>query len=212
MSRKIDPTTWPRKQVFDFFSGVSNPFYMVTFRLDVTKLKDYTKQRDISFYYALVYLCTKCVNKVEAFHYAIRDGEVFYLEERNPSFTDMKKDSELFHIVTMDCEGSLDEFCREARERSMAQDCFIQAEKETDELIYFSCLPWLDMTAMTNERDLNAPTAKDVAIPTIAWGKYVETDGKFELGMSIEVNHRLIDGYHIGQFAQELEKSIDMLY
>lgn len=31
------------------------------------------------------------------------------------------------------------------------------------------------------------------------------------LGMSVEVNHRLIDGVHIGRFAQALEGLIDAL-
>ena len=33
---KIDMTTWPRAELFRFFSGVSQPFYSVTFRVDVT--------------------------------------------------------------------------------------------------------------------------------------------------------------------------------
>ena len=71
-------------------------------------------------------------------------------------------------------------------------------------MIFFSCLPWLDLTALTNERDLDP----DDAVPRIAWGKYVEENGRLMLGLSIEVNHRFIDGLHIGQFARELEKSI----
>ena len=71
MEQKTDRETWERKGIFDFFSGMSNPFYMVTFRQDVTKLYKYAKRNGISFYYALVYLCTKAINGVPAFHYAI---------------------------------------------------------------------------------------------------------------------------------------------
>ena len=31
------------------------------------------------------------------------------------------------------------------------------------------------------------------------------------LGMSLEVSHRFIDGYHLGQFYQNLQKSMDEL-
>ena len=55
---KIDMNTWPRAELFRFFSGVSQPFYSVTFRVDVTNLHAYTKARGISFYYALGYLVT----------------------------------------------------------------------------------------------------------------------------------------------------------
>lgn len=53
---KIDMTTWPRTELFRFFSGVSQPFYSVTFRVDVTNLHAYAKAHGIFFYYALGYL------------------------------------------------------------------------------------------------------------------------------------------------------------
>ena len=202
---------WPRREIFDFFSGTSNPFYMVTFRQDVTGVYDYVKARGLSFYYAMVYLCTQVLNGVEAFRYTIRDGEVYILDERAPSFTDLKKGSESFRIVTMPCRGDIDEFCRAAKERSAAQTRFLDPDQETDELIYISCLPWVDMTAATNERDMDAPGARDDSIPRVTWGRYTRVGGRLELGISIEVNHRLIDGVHIGRFAEELTRRINEL-
>jgi len=34
--QKIDLAVWPRAELFRFFSTVSDPFYSVTFRVDVT--------------------------------------------------------------------------------------------------------------------------------------------------------------------------------
>ena len=203
---------WDRREIFDFFSSVSDPFYMLTFKQDVTNLYAYTKKHGISFYYALVYLCTRAVNSVEAFSYAVEGEKIFRLDERIPSFTDLKKGSELFHIVTMEAGGSLLEFCRRAAETSDAQEVFIRHESEGDNLIYFSCAPWVVMTALTNERDLSAPQARDESIPHIAWGRYEETDGgRKQLCISIEVNHRFIDGIHIGRFHQALTEMIEAL-
>lgn len=206
--KPVDQNTWNRRELFDFFSAVSNPFYMVTFTVDVTPLHHYVKKHDLSFYYALIYLCTKAVNRVEAFQYTVKEDSVYLFENRIPSFTDMKKGSELFHMVTVPCQGSIDDFCRTAAQVSQAQDCFVRMEAETDDLIYFSCLPWVEMTALTNERDLSAPNAKDDTIPRIAWGRYVETEGRKKLNLSMEVNHRFIDGLHIGQFYEELSRLI----
>ena len=55
---KIDMTTWPRAELFRFFSGVSQPFYSVTFRVDVTNLHAYTSSR-ISFIMYLGYLADR---------------------------------------------------------------------------------------------------------------------------------------------------------
>ena len=49
------------------------------------------------------------------------------------------------------------------------------------------------------------------SIPRISWGKYVERGGRRELGMSVEVNHRLVDGLHLGRFVQALEGRIEAL-
>jgi len=200
----VDLESWPRREIYEFFSPLANPFYSVTFRLDVTELYRYVKEKGLSFYYSLIWLCTRAVNRTEAFSYAISEGRVVKLDERWPSFTDLKKDVETFHIVTMPCEGSMAEFCAAARLKSQTQDFFLDYSQEGEALIFFSCLPWMDVTALTNERDGNV----DDAVPRIAWGKMVEENGRRTLGLSIEVNHRFIDGLHIGQFARELERSI----
>ena len=202
--RPVDPESWPRREIFAFFSGISNPFYAVTFRLDVTALRRYTKERGLSFYHSMIWLCTRALGRVEAFSYALREGQLVRLESRRPSFTHQRPGSENFQIVTLPCEGSLEDFCAAAREKAEKQDFFIDFAGEGIDMIFLSCLPWLDLTALTNERDLDP----DDAVPRIAWGKYTEENGRLMLGLSVEVNHRFIDGLHIGQFARELERMI----
>ncbi|MGN0971777.1 MAG: CatA-like O-acetyltransferase [Aristaeellaceae bacterium] len=205
--KTIDMETWPRREIYDFFSGTSNPFYSVTVQVDVTDLAAWARREGVSFYYALVYLCTEAVNRTEAFRYDIREGQVALLDRRAPSFTDLKPGAELFHIVTMAAGEDIRAFCREARQKSREQDMFIDMAAEAGPLIYFSCLPWVELTALTNERDFD----RDDTAPRIAWGRYVEQNGRLKLGLSLEVNHRFIDGLHIGQFVRALEEMIAAL-
>lgn len=220
MAEKIILQEWKRGEIFEFFSGVSDPFYMVTFRQDVTELYKYVKEEGLSFYYSMIYLCVKAMNSIDAFRYVIRDGEVWHIDRREPSFTDLHPGEEEFHIVTMPASGSMAEFCREARSRSLSQTSFIDMSAESDELIYISCLPWLDITGLTNERDLAAGSSRDESIPHLTWGRlvravYPDEKGvlreRMETGISIEVNHRLIDGIHIGKFAEALTEQISGL-
>lgn len=203
----FDYNTWPRREIYEFFSGVSQPFYSVTFRVDVTRVYEYVKARGLSFYYALTWLVTRAVNRVPEFLLTIRGGQVQLLSRREPSFTDIKPGSDCFYMVTMTAGDDLDEFCRAAKRRSAAQDYFMNPDDESDELIYISCAPWIDITGLTNERDFD----RDDAVPRIAWGRYTEENGRLKLGMSLELNHRLIDGVHIGQFAAALEDEIAKL-
>ena len=211
MERKIDVGSWSRREIYSFFSGVSNPFYAVTFRQDVTKLHAYAKRNGLSFYYSLIWLCTRAINETEAFRYTIRGGEVYRLDGRAPSFTDLKKGGDCFYIVTMPCEGTLAEFNAAAKARSAAQTAFLEQDAETDALIYFSCLPWMDVTSVTNARNFAAQGAAEDSVPHIAWGRYVRNGERLELGISVEVNHRLIDGVHIGRFAEKLTERIEGL-
>lgn len=206
MTRIIDKTSWPRRELFDFFSRMSQPFYSVTFKQDVTRLYRFAKENRLSFYYALVYLCTQSFNQVEAFRYGLQGEDLVLFDRRKPSFTDLHPGAETFHIVTMPCEGDIRTFCAAARERSAAQTAFLGGPDGPD-LIYFSCLPWVELTALTNERDFDPGDA----VPRIAWGKYAQEGERKVLHISLELNHRFVDGLHVGRFHETLSALIEGL-
>jgi len=206
----IDQSVWPRKEMFDFYSGISCPFYMVTFKVDVTRAYAFAKAKGLSFYLAMIYLCTEAVNDVETFRYAIRDGEVVLLDGRDPLFCDLREGEEIFHVVSVERGGTIEDFCRKAKAKSLAQTGFMP-EAPRDDQIIFSCLPWIDLTAITNEHELKADNSADDTDPIIAWGKFEEDGGRKIINLSIDVNHRFIDGLSIGRFARGLEKRIAAL-
>ena len=206
MTHIVDRAAWPRRELFDFFSPMSQPFFSVTFRQDVTRLYQFTKENRLSFYHSLVYLCTRAVNGVEAFRYALRGEDLVLFDRRNPSFTDLKPGAERFHIVTLPMEEDIRAFCAAARAKSAAQTTFLDQEDSLD-LIYFTCLPWVELTALTNERNFDP----DDAVPRIAWGKYAREGDRKVLHISLELNHRFVDGLHVGRFHQELTKLIEAL-
>ena len=100
------------------------------------------------------------------------------------------------------------DFCRRAGEASRAQTKFIDnGPWPGDQLIYFTCQPWFPITSLTNERDLNP----EDSVPRVAWGKYAEKDGRLVLSMSLELNHRLLDGVHVGRFYEALNRWMEGL-
>lgn len=205
---KLDMTNWERKEIFDFMSSLSDPFYTVCFNIDVTNLYEYTHNRGMSFYYALVFLATQAIKDIPAFLNDVIDGEIVIRDHRSPSFCDLRKDSEAFYIVNLALGGDIDDFCKRAREKSLACTTFYPEDApEGEAWIYFSCLPWIEMTCITNERDFDP----DDTVPRLSWGKYVDRDGRKILNMSLEINHRFIDGIHIGLFAKSLTDRIAAL-
>ena len=212
MRKEIDLNTWDRKEHFEFFSRNATPHYCVAFNIDVTNLLHFTRANKLSFYYSLVYLCTQTVNEIDAFLMETEDNKVYARDQRSASFIDLAKGSTVFHVVCLPQQQDIFAFCSQAREQSTNNPLTLQQSCQiTDPKVIFSCLPWLDMTTCTNERDYTDPKLKDDTAPIIVWGKYIQKDGKFTLNMTLDVNHRLIDGYHIGQFAQKLQNKIDSL-
>ena len=205
--KEADYSAWARREQFEFFSKVSDPFYSISFEVDVTALRGYTSRMGISFYYALTWLVTKAINRTDAFMYGLHDGRLVRYEKRDPSFTDLHKGSEAFHIVTMAADDDIIAFSREAKEKSEAQTCFLDTSSESDGLIYISCVPWLPMTGFVTERDFNA----DDSVPRLTWGKYQKRGDALILNMTLDANHRFIDGLHIGQFYKALCDEIEKL-
>ena len=168
----IDLETWPRRTHYAFFASMAQPFYALTFPVDVTRLRELCKARAL------------------------------------PSFTDLKPGSTLFHIVTLEAGEDLGDFCRRARAQSESQTEFLTAGPwEPDQEVYFTCLPWFPLTALTNERDGNPSDT----IPRVSWGRWEEADGRTVLHLSLELNHRLLDGVHVGQFYTALNEFLTAL-
>lgn len=209
MRQEIDIEKWDRKEHFKYYSKCSTPHYCVAFNIEITNLLNFTRKRHISFYYSLIYLCTQALNSVEEFLLEIENNRVFKIERRVPCFTDLKKGATSFHMVSLPCEGSIIEFAEKAREESIHNPLAVDALEEAGEpQIIYSCIPWADITMCSNERDYNDPKLKDDTAPILVWGKYTENNGRYMINMTLDVNHRLIDGYFVGMFVQKLEELI----
>ena len=204
---QIDLASWPRREIYEHFSRVDYPFYAVTVPLDVTDVHAAARTLDVSFYHLMVWLCTRAVNRVPEFNIRLREGRLCRLDRTDPSFTHLAPGSEAFVIITLPWQPDPAGFCREARRLCQTQTSLFRPGTETDGLIYFSCLPWFDLTALTNEHSFD----RDDLCPRLAWGRYVNENGRLRLHLSIEVNHRTIDGVHLGRLVAALEEEIAAL-
>ena len=206
--RTIDPKNWERGEIFDLFSACDHPFYSVSFELDVSRLYHLTHETGQSFYYSMAYLVTTAMEGVEAFRMRIRGGQIEVVDELIPSCTDLMPGSETFVIVTLPHGNNMAEFCRQAKEKAAGQTYLFDREMERlDTLVYISCLPWFPITGFVTERNLEP----DDCIPRVTWGKYQKDGERVRLNLTLDLNHRTIDGVHVGKLYQLLQSSIDAL-
>lgn len=200
----IDMETWPRREIFRFFSSGSDPFWSVTVPVDVTALTALCRREGLSFYYTLIHLCCGACRRVDALMTGYRDGRVVRYPVRDPSFTALRPGEENFRIVTMGYREDLREFCRAADEADREQDFFIDYSQERDDLIYFSCLPWLRYTALTMERGGSSL----LSAPKMSWGRYAQEGDRLILPFTLEMNHAFADGIHAARFFEALQDMI----
>ena len=203
----IDLSTWERRELYEHFTKLRMPHYEVAAMIDVTPLVEYTRRQQISFYLGMIYLATQSVNHIKNFRYRIVEGKVVLYEQILPNFTHKKKDEDLFRYHTTNLTGSIDEFARTTAAAIDKQQTLFGGLEHTPNLVYYSCLPWLETTAITNPGMENP----DDAITRINWGKYTEREGRKMLNVMVTANHRFIDGYHIALFINDLQERINLL-
>lgn len=204
----VDLNIWKRKEHFNFFHRVDYAQYNICANIDVTKFLNFVREKKISFYYAMIHASTYVANECINFRYRIRDDKVVLHDKLNPSFTDMNRnEGDLFKLVTVDMKEDILEFAEYAKEKSESQSSYFPLNEcaERDDFVYITCIPWVSFTHVSHTFSLN----KNDSVPRLSWGKYFSENNKVILPYSVQVNHALVDGVHVGEYFTGLQRHID---
>lgn len=204
MKHQINTATWKRKEHFEFFSSMDDPFFGMTVSVDCTRTYAEAKEKGDSFFLASLYKIMRTVNTVEPFRYRIEDGKVFCYDTIHVSST-VGRDDETFGFSFFEYFPEYERFmqsCREEVDRIKSQPglCFTERKVERD-LIFFTTLPWLNFTELKHA----GSRRKDDSIPRISTGKMIIEGDRRLLPVSVHVHHGLMDGLHVARFFEQLE-------
>ena len=199
--RIIDETTWERAMHCMVFRNSVEPAFCITFEADVTEFKKYVKNSNLSFTLAMVYAVCKCANQIEAFRYRFVDGKVVLFDNIDTAFTYFNKKTNLFKVVNVPMMDNLREYCANAKKIADEQEAYFTGPLGND---VFQCspMPWVTYTHISHTNS----GKKDNATPLFDWGKYCEKDGRIMMPISVQAHHSFVDGIHIGEFVDLLEK------
>lgn len=204
--RVIDESTWKRAAHCAVFRNCVEPSFCVTFDLDVTKFYREIKKKGSSFTFALIYIVTECANQIEDFRYRFLDGKVVLFDKIDTAFTYLDKQTELFKVVNVPFEGSIEEYCQAARQKAEAQKEYFTGPLGND-VFQFSPMPWVTYRHISHTNS----GKKDNATPLFDWGKFYEKDGRLLLPFSVQVHHSFVDGVHIGKLVEKLQEKLNLL-
>lgn len=203
MKQEINIAEWKRKDHFQFFTQFEEPFFGVTFKIDCSKAYQYAKTQKQSFFLIYLYRALKAANSIEEFRYRIIDKKVFVFDVVNASPTIGRPDG-TFGFSYMDYNQDEMLFYENAQRiaNEVRQGSGLTPAISGENVIHFSAIPWLDFTALSHARSFTFPDSS----PKISFGKWTEDNGIKTMPISIHVHHGLMDGYHIGLFADAYEK------
>lgn len=193
---EIDVENWNRKNTYKWFKTFSNTTYSCNVVMDVTKLVNHAKMKNESFFIDLLYIVLKGLNSIEEMRMRLVDEKPVIFDDINPAYTVMAE-SGTFENVRYKNQNDFKTFYKISEENIQKAKVVSQVEEQEynpencyDEY-YITCLPWINFTQFTH------PIPDDVqsqCIPRICWGKYIESNGRFELTLNITVSHLFVDG------------------
>lgn len=198
----INQNTWKRKQHYDHFSTLKDPYFAVTFPVDVSKAYDFAKAHNVSFFGKYLHDCMKAINEVDELKLRVKDNQVVKYETINASATLMRPD-QTFGFSYIEFDEDLNQFLEHLiSEKNRIEDTGALFPLRNDLMcIHCSAMPWVNFSGHKE------PVSGTLdSIPKLAFSKTVkENDGKLMMNVSINVNHALVDGFHVGLFAEKFQ-------
>ncbi|MEM8538031.1 MAG: CatA-like O-acetyltransferase [Pseudomonadota bacterium] len=203
----IDLSTWPRAAQFQFFRTYRRPHYATTVRLDVTHLM-VRKAAGVSPYRACLFAVGVGIHAIPEFCLRFRENVVVRHPQVTLSMT-VPMTSGGFGYGYLPFQAEFEAFDAQAKALidTVAGGGQLDGnDGSRDDLAYLSCLPWLDYTSLNN-----ALPGPDDCIPRISWGKFVDHGGRWDMAMTVEVHHALVDGQHVGAFFDHVQMALNSI-
>lgn len=200
--KKFNIENWNRKSQYEFFKDYEDPFFNISFNLDITNLKQTCKEKERSVLLALYYFSLKAAHEIPEFKLRFYQNELVEVNNMVMGST-VLNDDKSFSYIYFPMEDSWESFELESKkllEYHRSKPDFKDKEYNMA-VIHGSVLPWIAFTAIKHAR---RGDEKDKGIPKFVYGKIFDQSQKIYIPMSVEVHHALMDGWHVAQFIDKL--------
>lgn len=209
MSEKmIDMSSYPRKEHFDYFRGITFPYVGVTVECDVTDAVGLCRKNGYSFYLTFMHAAAKAADSVPELRRRIRGGGIVEFDACPTSHVELLDDG-TFCYCTLYHDLPFDRYIEYAEKtrKQCRQAPTIEEDGDSEKAYFVSTLPWLNYTAL-----VQPVSGGGDSNPRLTWGKYKPVaSGRLMMPVSILCHHALVDGLHIAAFYSALERELAAL-
>jgi len=204
----IDTEKWNRKSTFDFFQTFEIPFYNITANVDVTNLKAFCKKNNYSFFIASLFLSQKVIATLDNFKLRLANNEVRQYDNTQAGST-ILLENKTFSFCYFSFDTDIKTFIKkgEIAIAHLKENPGFSPRDGDINMVFYSIIPWISFTSFQHARRFE----ENDSIPRIVFGKYFKQGNTLQMPVSVEVHHALVDGYHVGQYFEQLQKEIDTL-
>lgn len=205
-SREINIETWKRKDTYYFFKNYDSPFFNITANVDVTPVYRFGKENNYSFFLLSLYCSSKAANSVEEFRYRIQGNKLICYNEVKPGCTILMED-ESFRYAYFSWETDYREFHRLGLEtiNQLKSNPVFEPQPHIDNIIYYTVIPWVSFTSFEHAKMHNP----EDSIPRISIGKYFWQNERLLMPVSVQVNHAIMDGLHVGKYFEKFQEFLN---
>jgi chloramphenicol O-acetyltransferase type A len=201
--RFVDIGAWKRKEHFELYRKFANPFFNVCAEVEATRVWQLSQSpTGPSFFLASVFLALRAANEVEAFRRRVR-GHGAWIHDRVSITPTVLRADETFAFVRLEPAETFREF-EVVSAAAVREACEIKplvVSHPTDDMVYQTTLPWVRFTSFSN-----ALKGKDDSVPRIAFGRCSADGGRWNLPVSVEVHHAVVDGVDVAAFLDKLAR------
>jgi chloramphenicol O-acetyltransferase type A len=204
IKKTIDLASWNRREHFEFFSQMQEPFHGLVVNMDCTGVYQQCKSRRAPFFLTYLHKILQAVNATEAMRLRIEDGAVVDYALVHCNVTVARADRS-FGFCSIDFEPDFARFvpaAQAAMQRVRASQGLGLADtvvRNND--IHFSALPDIRFTGLTHARRLGG----DGAEPKISVGQVYLDQDRWYMPLATFVHHGLVDGQHVADFLKRVE-------
>ena len=205
MKKYIDIDSWNRKEHFRFFKAFDDPFFGLTVDVDFTEVHNKSKKEGGSFFLDSLYKIMQAVNDTEAFRYRIEGEQVTCYDAIHVSSTVGREDG-TFGFSFWEFNANKSIFYQNARAAidlvKKTEGLMLSDEMSRVDVIHYSPIPWIRFTDMKHAMSFSNASS----VPKITPGKLYCDEGGMKMAVSVTTNHALMDGFHVAQFLNLLNK------
>ena len=201
----IDVNNWNRKQHYNHFNALKDPYFGVVIPFNVTKTYHFSKTNEFSFFGKYLHDCMMAINSIDNLKYRIKEEKVVAYDTINASATIMRADK-TFGFSFIDYNENLEVFLNnlKSEKKRIENSNELYPQKNGLDCIHCSALPWYSFNGHKEPISGN----KD-SVPKFAFSKAIKQENEMIMNVAINVNHALVDGYHIGLFSEKFQDNLN---